>query len=191
MKLLLRVLREPLLHFVVLAAGLFVLARVFSGPALSDGGDAIVVSESKDVLSRLGEDWHGQLGMLMHAFKTPVLYLALGGLFTAWYLYVKRPDIPDKIQEKVSVLYTVLDRKYYFDDLWIKGFGGAGRRIGDFLWKKGDQLVIDGVLVNGTANSIGRLASVLRQIQTGYLYTYAFAMIIGLTMLLGWLIWVK
>ncbi|MCG8670129.1 MAG: hypothetical protein MI867_11995, partial [Pseudomonadales bacterium] len=60
---------------------------------------------------------------------------------------------------------------------------------GEFLWRKGDELVIDGVLVNGTANTIGRFAGVLRQIQTGYLYHYAFAMFIGLTVFLGWLLW--
>ena len=85
----------------------------------------------------------------------------------------------------------LLERKYYFDELWIRGFAGGGRRLGDLLWKKGDQFLIDGVLVNGTANSIARLAGILRQLQSGYLYTYAFAMIIGLTMLLGWLVWLQ
>jgi len=162
-------------------------------PVLFGGffGDAIVVSESKDVLTRLGEDWHGQVGMLAHAFKTPVLYLALSGLAAAWFLYLKRPDIPATIKEKFSGLYDLLDRKYYFDDLWIKGFAGGGRRVGTFLWEKGDQFLIDGAIVNGTAQSVGRLAGVMRQMQTGYLYTYAFAMIIGLTAFLGWLIWLK
>jgi NADH-quinone oxidoreductase subunit L len=91
----------------------------------------------------------------------------------------------------VSGLYNLLDRKYYMDDLYIKGFAAGGRGIGKFLWEKGDELIIDGVIVNGTANSIGKLAGVMRQIQTGYLYTYAFAMIIGLTMLLSWLIWFR
>jgi NADH-quinone oxidoreductase subunit L len=126
-----------------------------------------------------------------HIYKSPVFYLAAAGVLTAWYLYLKRPDIPAKIQEKVSGLYTLLDRKYYMDDLYIKGFAAWGRRIGTFLWQKGDQLVIDGVIVNGTANSIGKLAGVMRQIQTGYLYTYAFAIFIGLTALLSWLIWFR
>ena len=82
-----------------------------------------------------------------------------------------------------------MDRKYYFDDLYIRGFAAGGRSIGKFLWEKGDQAVIDGVLVNGTANMVGRLAGFMRQLQTGYLYTYALAMIVGLTLLLGWLMW--
>ena len=154
-------------------------------------GDAIFVSESKDVIGHMAHAWHGSLALLQHAVMTPVFWLAAGGVFAAWFLYLKRPDIPEMIKTKFSGVYNVLDRKYYFDDLWIKGFAAGGRAIGQFLWKKGDELVIDGVLVNGTARTVGRLAGVMRQIQTGYLYTYAFAMIIGLTALLGWLIWLR
>lgn len=154
-------------------------------------GDAIWVSQAKDVMAELGTEWHGSLGLLTHAVITPVFWLAASGVFVAWFLYVKRPDIPETIKQKLSGLHNVLEQKYYFDDLWIKGFAGGGRRLGSFLWENGDQLLIDGLLVNGTAKSVGRLAGALRQIQTGYLYTYAFAMIIGLTALLGWLIWLR
>ncbi len=154
-------------------------------------GDAIQVTERHDVLSRMAEDWHGSFGLVTHAFQTPILYLALGGVVTAWFLYLYRPSVPDVIYSKFKGLYVLLDRKYYFDDLWIKGFAGGGRKLGSFLWKEGDQFLIDGVIVNGTANTIGRLAGILRQLQSGYLYTYAFAMIIGLTMLLGWLVWLR
>ena len=162
-------------------------------PVLFGGyfGDGIQVAESHDVLGRMAGEWHGSLGLVTHSIQTPILWLAIAGLLTAWFLYLKRPDIPAAIKEKVSGLYTLLDRKYYMDDLYIKGFAAGGRNVGTFLWQKGDRLVIDGILVNGTANAIGRLAGVMRQIQTGYLYTYAFAMIIGLTMLLGWLIWFR
>jgi NADH-quinone oxidoreductase subunit L len=161
------------------------------GPVLFEGyfGDAIFVEHSRDALAHIGESWHGGIGLLKHAPMTPVFWLAMAGLATAWFLYLKRPDIPAKIKDRFSGLYTLLDRKYYFDDLWIRGFAGGGRRIGAFFSETGDRYLIDGVLVNGTANSVARLAGVMRQIQTGYLYTYAFAMIIGLTMLLGWLMW--
>ncbi|MGA8206313.1 MAG: hypothetical protein WB812_17495, partial [Woeseiaceae bacterium] len=139
----------------------------------------------------IGEHFHGSLGLVQDAAVSPAFWLAAAGVFTAWYLYLKRPELPELVKARVSPLYELLDRKYYMDDLYIKGFAAGGRAIGRFLWKEGDQFVIDGVLVNGTANSIGRLAGVLRQLQTGYLYTYAFAMIIGLTMLLSWLIWFR
>jgi NADH-quinone oxidoreductase subunit L len=153
-------------------------------------GDAIVVHQEHDVLAQMGESFHGSMGLLMHAYMTPVFWLAMAGTFTAWFLYLKRPDIPARIKEKLSGLYTLLERKYYFDDLYIRGFAAGGRSAGKFLWEKGDQLVIDGILVNGTANMVGRLAGVMRRIQSGYLYAYALAMIAGLTLLLGWLIWI-
>jgi len=155
-------------------------------------GAAIHVMPEHDVLAHMGSSmWHGSAALVMHAVQTPVFWLAAGGVLTAWFLYLKRPDIPETIRDKVTGLYNLLDRKYYFDDLYIKGFAAGGRNLGKFLWQKGDELIIDGILVNGTANAVGRLAGVMRQIQTGYLYTYAFAMIIGLTMLLGWLIWLR
>jgi NADH-quinone oxidoreductase subunit L len=162
-------------------------------PVLFGGyfGDAIEVTQRHDVLARLGAHWQGSMDLVTHAVQTPIFWLAAAGVFTAWFLYLKRPDIPATIKSKVEGLYNLLDRKYYMDDLYIKGFAAGGRSIGKFLWQKGDELVIDGVIVNGTANSIGKLAGVMRQIQTGYLYTYAFAMIIGLTMLLSWLIWFR
>ena len=154
-------------------------------------GDAIVVSSAHDVLAHMGEAFHGSMALFLHSVQTSVFWLAAAGAFSAWFLYLKRPDIPAAIKEKASGLYNLLDRKYYMDDLYINGFAAGGRSIGTFLWRVGDEAIIDGAIVNGTANSIGKLAGVMRQIQTGYLYTYAFAMVIGLTMLLSWLIWFR
>ncbi|NOX67564.1 MAG: NADH-quinone oxidoreductase subunit L [Gammaproteobacteria bacterium] len=161
-------------------------------PVLFGGffGDAIVVTSAHDVLGRMGEEFHGSWNFLKHSFVAgPVFYLAAAGVFTAWFLYLKRPELPAKIATRFSAIYRLLEQKYYFDDLWIKGFAGGGRRIGQFLWTRGDEQLIDGVLVNGTANSVARLATTLRHLQTGYLYHYAFAMVIALTLFLGWLLW--
>ena len=179
---------------IMLAIPSAVIGWFTAGPVLFGNyfGESIKVDPAHDVLAHMGETlWHGSLSLVTHAVMTPVFWLAAGGAFTAWFLYLKRPDIPETIRQRLSGLYNLLDRKYYFDDLYIKGFAAGGRSIGRFLWQKGDQLVIDGMMVNGTARSVGRLAGVMRHIQTGYLYTYAFAMIIGLTMLLGWLIWLR
>ena len=163
------------------------------GPVLFENyfGDAIFVSENQDVIGHMAAAWHGSMALLTHTVRTPVFWLAASGVFSAWFLYLKRPDIPQAIQSKMSGIYTLLDRKYYFDDLWIKGFAAGGRSFGQFLYQRGDQMIIDGILVDGTAKTVGRLAGVMRQIQTGYLYTYAFAMIIGLTALLSWLVWLR
>ena len=154
-------------------------------------GGSISVASQHDVLAELGAAFHGSWAFLLHSFTaSAAFYLAAGGVLVAWFLYLKRPDIPASIREKASGLYTLLDRKYYFDDLWIKGFAGGGVRLGQFLRAKGDELIIDGMMVNGTARTVGRLSGALRHLQTGYLYHYAFAMIIALTFFLGWLLWV-
>ena len=178
---------------ILLAIPSAIIGWITVEPVLFGGyfGDAIVVRQGPDVLSKIGADWHGSLALLTHAILTPVFWLAAAGAFTAWFLYLKRTDLPATIKDKLSGLHTLLDRKYYMDDLYIKGFAAGGRAAGDFLWRKGDELVIDGVIVNGTASAIGKLAGVMRQIQTGYLYTYALTMIIGLTLLLSWLIWFR
>ena len=150
---------------------------------------AIFVTDRHDVLARMAGEWHGSFDLVTHAVLTPIFWLAAAGVFVAWFLHLKRPDILQEISGRMSGLHTLLERKYYFDDLYIRGFAAGGRRVGQFLWTKGDEFIIDGVLVNGTANTVVRLAGVLRHLQTGYLYHYAFAMFIGLTAFLGWILW--
>ncbi|MCH8099754.1 MAG: NADH-quinone oxidoreductase subunit L [Proteobacteria bacterium] len=178
---------------ILLAIPAAVIGWFTVGPVLFGNyfGDSIVVGESHDVIGHMAQAWHGSLELIEHSVTTAVFWLAAGGVFSAWFLYLKRPDIPETIKGKLSGIYYLLERKYFFDDLYIKGFAAGGRAIGTFLWQKGDVLIIDDVLVNGTARTVGRLAGVMRQIQTGYLYTYAFSMIIGLTMFLGWMIWLR
>jgi NADH-quinone oxidoreductase subunit L len=179
---------------ILLAIPSAIIGWFTAGPVLFENyfQDAIFVSSEHDSVAKVADSlWHGSLALVTHSIVTPVFWLAAAGVFSAWFLYLKRPDIPASIQAKLSGINRLLENKYYFDDLWIKGFAAWGRGIGSFLWKRGDQQLIDGVMVNGTARSVGKLAGVMRQLQTGYLYTYAFAMIIGLTMLLSWLIWFR
>ncbi|MGB5579538.1 MAG: hypothetical protein WBM68_03145, partial [Woeseia sp.] len=152
-------------------------------------GKAIFVTEEHDVLAELGEAFHGSAGFILHGMQGPAVYLAAAGALVAWFLFLKRPDFADAIRKRFSGVHNLLERKYFFDELWINGFAAGGRSLGSFLWQKGDALLIDGMMVNGTANSVRRLAGVLRHLQTGYLYHYAFAMIIALTLMLGWLLW--
>ena len=176
---------------ILLAIPSLIIGWIAIEPVLFGGffGGAIQVSVEHDVLAHLGEAFHGSAAFIMHALQGPAVYLALAGAVSAWFLYLKRPDIPDMLQEKLSGLYNMLDRKYYFDDLYIKGFAAGGRRIGRFLWTKGDELIIDGLMVNGTAKMVGVFAGLLRRLQTGYLYHYAFAMFFGVTLILAWLLW--
>lgn len=155
------------------------------GPVLFGGffGDAIVVAESHDVLAELGRNFHGVFAMMAHALATWPFWLAVAGIASAAYLYLKRTDLPDQLRQWFLPLYTVLDQKYYFDRFNDWFFAGGARLVGRGLWRGGDVAVIDG-FVNGCATLVGWLASVIRRLQSGYVYTYAFAMIIGLVTLL-------
>jgi NADH-quinone oxidoreductase subunit L len=178
---------------ILLAIPSAIIGWITIEPVLFGGffGDAIFVTERHDVLAHVGEAFHGSAQFILHSLQGPVVWLALAGAGTAWFLYLKRPDLSVVVRGRLSRLYDLLDRKLYFDDLYIKGFAAGGRGMGQFLWKVGDERMIDGAAVNGTAQSIRRFSGVLRRVQTGYLYDYAFAMIIGLTLFLGWLLWVN
>ena len=97
----------------------------------------------------------------------------------SWFFYLKRPDIPAAIQKALQPLHTLLENKYYFDKFNDVVFAGGARLLGKGLWKGGDQMLIDGVMVNGSARLVGWISTLVRFIQTGHIYQYAFAMIIG------------
>ena len=139
-------------------------------------------------LAILGAEFHGPAAFVMHAVASPALYLALGGIVVAWYLYLKRPELPGRIAAKLPRLHRLLVNKYYFDWFNENVVAAGVRGFGTGLWKRGDETVIDGFLVNGTARAIGALAAAVRHVQSGYLYHYAFAMVIGLSLLLAWLL---
>ncbi|MBI3776684.1 MAG: NADH-quinone oxidoreductase subunit L, partial [Gammaproteobacteria bacterium] len=151
-------------------------------------GDAIFVLPQHDVLEHLSEEFHGWANMIVHAFSAAPLWLAVSGVFTAWVIYLKQPLIADVLQKNFAFIYRLLDRKYYFDDFNQKVFGDGARGVGGLLWRFGDIKIIDGGMVNGTAYAIGKLSGVIRQMQSGYLYHYAFAMIFGLCVALGWVV---
>ncbi len=151
-------------------------------------GDAIFVLPQHDVLHHLSAEFHGWANMIVHAFSAAPFWLAAGGVLTAWFIYLKQPLIADILQRNFAFFYRLLDRKYYIDDFNQKVFGEGTRGIGGLLWRYGDVKVIDGGLVNGTAFAIGKLSGVIRQVQSGYLYHYAFAMIFGLCVVLGWVV---
>ena len=113
------------------------------------------------------------------------VWLAAAGVFVALFVYIKQPGLAAVIKKRFLPIYTLLDNKYYADDFNDKVFAAGARRLGRNLWKGGDVAVIDGVMVNGTAKAIGFIAGILRQIQTGYMYHYAFVMIIGFLVLLN------
>lgn len=151
-------------------------------------GSAIHVDEAHNVLSELAREFHGSGEFVLEAFKHAPVWLAFAGVFTAWWLYIKKPELPARIAVTFAPLYKLLVNKFYFDEIYFAVFAKGSRELGTSLWKVGDAGLIDGVLVNGSARTVGWLASVVRGIQTGRLYGYAFAMIIGLAAMLGWFV---
>ncbi len=152
-------------------------------------GGSLTVAAGHGALATVGAGFEDSWHMVLHAFREAPVYLALAGLLVAWFLYLKRPDLPSRISEKFNWLYNLLVNKYYFDDFNENVVARGTRELARGLWHYGDEVAIDGTLVNGSARAIGWFSGVVRQMQSGYLYHYAFAMIIGLSVLLGWMIW--
>jgi NADH-quinone oxidoreductase subunit L len=150
---------------------------------------AIVVAPGHDVLRHLGEEFHGPAAFVLQGLMGPAVWLAAAGVVLAWFLYLKRPSLAAAIRERAGPLYTLLDNKYYFDAFNEKVIAAGSRALGTVLWRGGDVTIIDGAAVNGSARLVGWIASVARAVQSGYLYHYAFATIIGLSALLAWLLW--
>jgi NADH-quinone oxidoreductase subunit L len=151
---------------------------------------AIFVNPEHNPLTELGKHYHGWFSFALHGLITPAFWLALAGAVTAWYIYMKRPELPAQLQNRYAVLQianNILQRKYGFDEFNQAFFANGGIKFGKGLWKWADAGLIDGLLVNGAAKTIGWLSGIVRQIQSGYLYHYAFAMIIGLLGLLTWI----
>ena len=132
--------------------------------------------------------YEGQGGFILNAFRSPAIYLAFAGVVSAWLLYLKYPHIPVALRAKLGPVYKVLDNKYWFDWINENVLAAGARGLGRIFWRVGDEMIVDGALVNGTARSVGWLAAVTRHMQSGYLYHYAFAMIIGLAAMLAWLL---
>jgi len=170
----------------VIAGALFAGPMLFEHPSLF--GHSIFVLPQHDVLGEMAHHWHGPILFVTHSLTSPVLWLAMAGLVLAYVLFVLRPNIPGLIVARTRVFYRILLEKYGFDRFYDFFFAGGGRLCGRFLWQVGDVALIDGIMVNGTAKAVGWISSVVRYIQSGFLYHYAFAMILGLLFLLGWFV---
>ncbi len=149
-------------------------------------GKAIFVLPANNVVGKVGEEFGGWLSAALQSFAHAPVWLALAGVTTAWVFFLWRPQLADAAERRFGWLKSLLDHKYYFD--WVNEnlIAPLTRGIGLLLWKGGDQVVIDGVLVNGTANTVGWFGGIVRRVQSGYLYSYAFWMMIGLALMIGW-----
>ncbi len=143
-------------------------------------GNAIFVLPEHDVLATLKESWQGIGQYMAHGVKALPFYLMLAGWLGAWLCYIKYPHLPGVISKKFAFIYRLLENKYYFDHFNNIVFAAGARLTGRLFWRLGDERLIDGLAVNGSARVVGWVSSLVRHIQSGYVYHYAFAMIIGL-----------
>jgi NADH-quinone oxidoreductase subunit L len=149
-------------------------------------GSSIVVNPSHAAMAELREEWHGVGAFILHGLGGLPFWLALTGIAAAFYCYVVNPALPARLQRMAGPIYTLLDNKYYFDRFNDWFFAGGTRLVGRIASNVGDRRIIDGLIVNGSARAVGWTSALLRQLQSGYVYHYAFTMIIGLFALLTW-----
>ena len=175
---------------ILLAIPSVVIGYLTIDPMLFGGffDGAIQVAPEHDVVGRMGEHFHGPWSFALHGLAGLAFWLMLAGVASAWFIYMKRPDIAQSLRRRYGTIYDILNRKYGFDDFYQAFFAAGSRRLGQGIWKYGDAGLIDGLMVNGTAKTIGWFAAKVRYVQSGYLYHYAFAMIVGLLGLLTWMI---
>ena len=147
---------------------------------------AITVFNEHGAIAAVSEAFHGPASFVLHGLAPGPTWLAAGGVISAWYIYLRKPGLAGAIRQRMEWLYQLLDNKYYFDRFNEIVFAGTARVVGQILYRLGDSLLIDGLIVNGSARLVGWFSGVARQVQTGYLNHYAFAMISGLILLLGW-----
>jgi len=175
------------LPLVLLAIPSVVIGYIAIGPMVFGDyfkGVIFIDHHAHPAMEHLAKHFHGAAAMGVHAFTTMPFVLALAGVALSWFFYMKRPDIPAAIQRRFSAIHTLFENKYYFDKFNETVFAGGARLLGKALWKGGDVAVIDGFIVNGSAKLVGWIATVTRLFQTGYVYHYAFTMIIGVFVLM-------
>lgn len=179
---------------VLLAIPSIGIGALYFEPMLFGGffGDSIFVLPRHDTLSVLAAGHHGAHGRdliwqtMSHGLTAPPVILTVAGFVVAWVFYIKNPELPKRLADTFSAVHYALMHKYGFDELNDLVFARGARAVGGVFWKVADAFFIDGVLVNGTARTVGRVAGAVRNIQSGFLYHYAFAMIIGLFILISW-----
>ncbi len=175
---------------VLLAIPSVILGAIAIGPMLF--GDwfkgVITVAPTHGAMTELAHHFHGWVAMALHALQTLPFWLMVAGVASAYYCYMVNPALPDSISRTFSGVQHLFDNKYYLDKFNQVFFADGARAIGTGLWKVGDQSIIDGAAVNGSARIVGWLAGLVRGIQSGFIYHYAFAMIVGVALLVWWFV---
>ena len=174
------------LPLMLLAIPSVVIGYIAIGPMLHGDffKDVIFVADNHGAMKELNEAFHGAAAMGMHALQTAPFWLALAGVASAYYCYMINPRVPAWFYNKFHAIYSILDNKYFMDKINEVVFGKGAVLLGRGLWSGGDRALIDGLVVNGSAKLVGWFSALIRHFQTGYIYHYAFVMIIGVLLFL-------
>lgn len=182
------------LPLVILAIPSVILGWYLIGPLLFNAngllGNTVYVSQAHNTLAQMASDYHGPWQMMLHAIYTLPFWLAIAGIVCAWVSYIAVPVIPAFFAKHFSVLRTILIHKYGFDDFNNLVFVRGGRKLANWLFQVGDVKILDDYMVNGSGRLIEWLSNTTRRLQSGYLYHYALAMVLGVLVFLGWLLFV-
>jgi len=149
---------------------------------------AIHVDNVHPAIENITHHYHGVFSFVGHGLMAPPFWLAMSGLASAWFIYMKQPSIAQWGYDKLRFIHTLLDKKYFADEFNMAVFAGGAVALGKVLWAAGDRFLIDGLFVNGSAKVTGWFASIVRHVQTGYLYHYAFSIILGVLAIMSWLL---
>ena len=183
--------KEPqlsiLLPLILLAIPSMLIAWPTIGPMVFNDffANSIIQPASIDVF---GYQFTDSYHFLTHALSGPVVYIAIFGLFVSYFLYLVKPNLPERLAKIFNPIYKILINKYYFDHLYENIFARLFNKLGNSLWTKGDIKIIDNFIVNGTAERVGHFSNRVKQIQSGYIYHYALMMVLGLSVFLAWVI---
>jgi NADH-quinone oxidoreductase subunit L len=161
-------------------------------PSVASGwlvGTVVFGDYFEDSILEVQRDYHGLIAYTLHGVTALPFWLAVAGIVVAWFLYIKSPQTPKKLAVAFGPLYAIVERKYGFDELYSAVFAAGARALGKGFWKGGDQTVIDGLMVNGSARLTYWFAGVVRLIQTGLINTYAFFMLFGILLGVSWMMW--
>jgi len=154
--------------------------------------DVIFVDAARHpAMAKIAEAFHGPVAMATHGLMALPTWLAIAGVALSYYMYMVNPALPAAIKRAFQPIYTLLDNKYYLD--WINEniIARGARGLGIAFWKGGDEALIDGAVVNGSWKLVGRIGSVVRWLQSGYLYHYALFMILGVFALMTYFVWLN
>ena len=180
------------LPLIALAIPTVIIGYLTIGPMLYGDfftGAIVVNAQAHPAMEEIAKEFHGATAMAIHAFTAMPFWLALAGVVVAYVFYMLKPEIPAAIKARSGFVYRLLENKYYLDWFNENVLARLARATGTALWKGGDEGLIDGVLINGTAREVGALAAIGRKLQSGYLYFYALVMIMGVIGLMTWQLW--